>query len=169
MAREDIDESTKVAFLGSYKKMIKEYSNCTKVVDLAMEHISENARPQDVEKDWFSFFFDKVRLTSNESVQNMWAKILANEVNEPGKYSRSLLHTLSIMSVSQAELFCNISRFCMYEYKNEEVIHPFLFVSKNVEAYQKSNIHASGLMDLEHLGLIQCDFKDEFVFLRKKC
>ena len=56
----------------------------------------------------------------------------------------------------------------MYEYKNEDCVHPFLFVSKNIEAYEKSKISAAGLSELENLGLIQCDFKDEFVFPKKK-
>lgn len=166
--RDDIGEEAKMAFLSNYKKQIKEFKNCTSVSKLAMEHISEDAKPHEVEEDWFAFFFDKVRIVSNEAVQKIWAQVLANEVNTPGKYTRSLLHTLSIMSFSQAELFSNIVRFCMYEYRNEDIVHPFLFVSKNVHAYENSRISDIELMDLEKLGLIQCDFKDEFIFPKKK-
>lgn len=168
VTRDDYDELTKVAFVSGYKRMVKEYKNCAKTAQLAAQHISNNSKPQDVDQDWFAFFFDKVRLVSNESVQEMWAQILANEVNQPGTYQRALLHILSIMSTSQAQLFCNLSRFCMYEYKKEDCVHPLLFVSKNVKAYEKSKVFVSGLLELENLGLIQCDFKDEFVFQKKK-
>ena len=167
VARTDVDEPSKVAFLSGYKKMIKEFKNCASVANIASPFVSEDAKPQNVEEDWFTFFFDKVRLVSDEGLQNMWGQILAGEVNKPGKYQRSLLHTLSIMSASQAELFCNLAKFCMYEYKGDAV-HPLIFMSTNAQAYEKLNITSNGLLDLEYLGLIQCDFKDEFVFLKKK-
>lgn len=166
--RNDIDEHTKIVFLSNYKKMVKEYRNCKTVMELAKPLVSENAKPHEVEEDWFAFFFDKVRLVSDESVQMMWSKILANEINTPGTFQRSLLHTLSVMSTAQAQLFCNIARFCMFEYKQEEVVHPLLFISSNVEAYKNSKITASSLLDLENLGLIQCDFKSEYIFPKKK-
>lgn len=168
MKREDIDELTKLAFLSNYKKLIKEFRNCTKVVALAAEQISENARPQDVEEDWFTFFFDKVRLVSDEKMQEVWSKILRNEVDIPGRYRRSLLHTLSIISPAQAQVFQRIVTFSMYDYKKEEIAHPFLFVATNVKTYERAGIHATELVELERLGLIQCDFKDEFVFENKK-
>ena len=43
-----------------------------------------------------------------------------------------------------------------------------LFVATNVEAYERSQIYSTGLLELEQLGLIQCDFKNEYVFLKKK-
>ena len=56
----------------------------------------------------------------------------------------------------------------MFEYKNDELAHPLIFFSKNVDAYEKSGITLHGLLDLQQLGLIQCDFKDELVFTNKK-
>lgn len=158
----------KVAFLSRYKQMIKEYKNCKKVADIAAPFVCEEAKPKDVDEDWFAFFFDKVRLVSNENFQQMWGRVLAEEVNRPDTFQRSLLQTLSIMNQVQAEFFCNFSRFCMYEYKKEEIIHPLIFISSNVEAYQNSKITRSKLIELQTLGLIQCDFKDEYVFLTKK-
>ncbi len=166
--RTDIDAFTKAAFVSSYKRIIKEYASCAKTIRMAGAFISEDAQPEKVEEDWFAFFFDKVKIVTNEAVLNMWSRILAGEVNKPGSFSRSLLHTLSIMSSAQAELFCNISRFCMYEYKNEDVVIPLIFIASNVEAYEDSRITEEGLFELENLGLIQCDFKDEFVFHKKK-
>lgn len=167
IGRSDVDEFSKIAFLSGYKKAIKEFKNCVSVTNIALPFVSDDAKPQDVEEDWFTFFFDKVRLVSDEGLQNMWGQILAGEVNKPGKYQRSLLHTLSIMSASQAELFCALAKFCMYEHKGDSV-HPLIFMSANAQVYEKLNITSSGLLDLEYLGLIQCDFKDEFVFLKKK-
>lgn len=158
----------KLKLVSSYKRTVKEYDRCAKTAKIASELISEDAHPEKVEEDWFNFFFDKVRLVSDETVQNMWAQILAEEVNKPGKISRALLHTLSIMSNAQAKLFCNIAKFCMYEYKNADSVYPFIFMSASPEMYEKVNINHRGLRELEYLGLIQCDFKDEYVFETEK-
>lgn len=69
--RDDIGELEKIAFLSGYKKMVKEYKNCKSVVGIAAPLITEEAKPQGVEEDWFSFFFDKVRLVSDDAVQHM--------------------------------------------------------------------------------------------------
>ena len=126
----------------------------------------ENVR--NVEEDWFSFFFDKVRLVSDDMAQTMWARILAGEVNEPGKFQRSLLHTLSIMSNAQARSFSVLASFCFRDYKNFELVHPLLFVSAHVEMYRKYGVERSALLELENLGLIHCDFREEYIFLNKK-
>lgn len=168
IAREDIDEAEKMLFLSSYKQKVKEYKNCAKAVKIATELIEENARPKEVEEDWFAFYFDKVKLISNEEVLGMWGRILAGEVNQPGTFSRALIHTLSVMSNSQANAFCSIAKFCMYEYKNGAIVHPLIFMSRDATAYENTYMNESKLLELQNLGLVQCDFKSEFVFLRKK-
>lgn len=161
--RSDIDEETKFMFLCDYQHRINEQKNRTKIFKFAIPHISHNANVQAVEEDWFSFFFDKIRLVSDEGMQILWGRILAGEINNPGTFQRSLLHTLSIMSTSNANLFSNIAQFCMREYKSN-MVHPLIFISSNASVYEAVGITSNGLQELEYLGLIQCDFKDEFVF-----
>ena len=158
----------RMAFIGGYKKMVKEHQRCVNVVEQAMPLIENRGRPFDIEEDWLDFFFDKARLISDETVRNIWAKILAGEVNEPQKYSRALLHTLSIMSNSQAMFFCNISRFCLCGFKEFNKAHPLIFISANVEAYKLSGITIKALLELQQLGLIQCVFDREYTFDKAK-
>ena len=100
-------------------------------------------------------------------MQLIWAQLLAEEANNPGSISLSLLHSLSIMTFGQAESFCNISRFALREYKKESV-NLLIFYSKNRTAYLDSRIDERKLKELERLGLIVCDFKDEFIYENKK-
>lgn len=156
-----------VAFVSGYKKMIREYENCKNAAENAKKYLREGAEPKKLDVDWLNFYFDKVRLVSDEIVQDIWSRILAEETNEQGSVSLSLLHTLSIMSKEQATIFSNIARFCMREYKGEK-IHPLIFLSTNVDAYENSRITHKKLRELERLGLIDCNFKDEYVFTKKK-
>lgn len=156
-----------IAFVSGYKKMVKEFENCKKAAENAKKYLREGAQPKKIEENWLDFYFDKVRIISDEMVRDIWSRILAEEANEQGKVSLSLLHALSIMSKDQATIFSNIARFCMREYEGTK-IHPFIFLSKNVEAYENSRITHTKLRELERLGLIDCDYKNEYVFPSKK-
>lgn len=171
---ESIDSLTKIAFLSNYKKIVKEYKNCHSVAEKALSNIKSDSEPNNVDEDWYSFFFDKVRLVSDEVLQNIWSQILSGEINNPGSYSRSLLHTLSIMSTSQALLFSKLAQFCLKEYQKapdgtpSTLVHPLLFISTNRDAYKRYGFSVTKLLELERIGLINCDFRDEFVFMKKK-
>lgn len=171
---DSIDNLSKIAFLSNYKKIVKEYKNCRSVTEKALKNIKKDSDPNKVEEDWYSFFFDKVRLVSDEVLQTIWSQILSGEINIPGSYSRSLLHTLSIMSTSQALLFSKLAQFCLKEYQltsegtPSSLVHPLVFISTNRDAYKRYGFTVNKLLELERIGLINCDFKDEFVFMKKK-
>ena len=143
-------------FLATYKKQVKEFKNCKDIAEAASCSILPEREIEEVDPDWFSFYFDKAKLVSNESMQKIWASILAEEINSPNTISRSLIHTLSIIDKKQAESFCNICRFCWFDLDFDK-IHPFIYISKAHTAYYDSNITWDRLKDLEYLGLISCD------------
>lgn len=156
-----------VAFVSGYKKMIKEYENCKNAAENAKKYLREGAAPKKLDEDWLSYYFDKVRLVSDEMVQDIWSRILAEETNTNGSVSLSLMHTLSIMSKEQATIFSNIARFCMREYQGDKV-HSLIFLSTNVDAYENSRITHKNLRALERLGLIDYNAREEYIFYRKK-
>lgn len=150
-------------FLCGYKKLVKQHKRQKDIAFKALQFLEDSAEPKKLEVDWLEFFFDKARLISNPDMQLIWAKLLAEEANHPGKISFSLLHTLSVMRFEDAEFFCNISRFALRSFGKEEVTL-LLFVSTNRKAYEHSRITPRKLKELERLGLIECDFNTEYVF-----
>lgn len=143
-------------FLATYQRKIKEYRNCKSLAEMAAFDILPEKKIEDVDSDWFAFYFEKAKLVSNESMQKIWASILAEEVNFPNSISRSLIHTLSIIDKKQAESFCNLCRFCWFDLDYDK-IHPFIYIAKAHTAYKDSEITWDRLKDLEYLGLINCD------------
>jgi hypothetical protein len=166
-SNDNYDENFKMYFVSTFKQKVKEHRNCAKIIDFAKPNITDIETDRSPDEDWFSFFFDKARLVSNEGIQNLWGKVLAGEINQPNCFSFSFMNTLSIINTKDAELFCNLARFCMYD-ENYELAHPFIFVAKNVHTYANSGITRDQLLSLQRLGLINCDFKDEFIFLDQR-
>lgn len=165
---EELLDNGKMTYLEYYK-----CNNFLKIAKLADEHLLKDQTYEVVynsnqyDFDWFVKFYDYASNISNDDMQNLWALIFKNEVKSPGTTSVSLMHTLSMMRFDQAKFFCNISRFALRDAKTNDP-HLLLFVSSNREAYRSSGITPSALKELEHLGLMECDFASEYVFLHKK-
>ena len=146
-------------------KMADKYSSVNKDTD-NQKCNSDNNVEYDI--DWFIKFYDYAGGISNEDMQSIWAHILTSEIDSPGRISNSLLHSLSMMRREEAEFFCNISRFALLDYKKELCAHPLIFLSTNYEAYSDSKITSDKLKELERLGLIECNFINEYIFERVK-
>lgn len=90
----------------------KRQSNIGSVVGLAADELGDKeVQNYDIDHDWVARFFSDVQDVTSEHMQCIWAKILAGEVETPGRTS---LHTLSIlknMSQQDAKLFEDASRF----------------------------------------------------------
>ena len=61
-----------------------------------------------MDKDWFTRYFNIVQDISNEDIQDLWAKLLAGEIKQPGSFSYRTLETLKNMTTDEAELFTKI-------------------------------------------------------------
>ena len=156
MASDKYSIEQKEFFLSTYKKRIKEYRNCKKIAEMAFLNIESKENAEKVDPDWFAFFFEKAKLVSDDSMQQIFSSILKEEINVPNSINRSLIHTLSIIDKKQAETFCNLCRFCWFDMDYDKV-HPFIFISKAHTAYKDSSITWDRLKNLEYLGLINCD------------
>lgn len=130
-------------------------------------HNNFDGRKYDHDFDWFVKFYDYSCLVSDEEMQQIWASILCREIVSARSVSLSLLSTLSIMDASQAKHFCNISRHVLLD-RYSGVPNLFLFIQKNRASYENMQIIPSQLKDFARLGLIDCDFASEFVFVDKK-
>ena len=58
-----------------------------------------------IDQDWLSKFSDLARHTSDDDIQNLWARILAGEAKQPGNYSVRLMYTLHTLTKQDATFF----------------------------------------------------------------
>lgn len=95
----------------------KRQNNIGAVVELAANELDDkDVQNHEIDHDWVARFFSDVQDVTSEHMQRIWAKILAGEVETPGRTS---LHTLSIlknMTQRDAKLFEEVSRFVFYDF-----------------------------------------------------
>lgn len=169
-ARDDIPVIERAVLINNYKKIVREYTNQIDVIRLASQDLKENAHPEKVEDDWIRFFFEKVKIVNEEEVKILWAKILAGEFNEPGTFSRQLLHTMSIMDSKMAKSFQKIRSSCFYVAPH---IYTFIYRTdgksiRNKDKYEELKLNYKDLRELDSVGIIQYRYPNFFSIRNNK-
>jgi len=79
--------------------------NIEDIADKVLEYLGDSTSETPLEKDWKDRFFTKAQDVSNEELQEIWAKILAEELTSPGSTRLKTLDVLSNLSKIEASYF----------------------------------------------------------------
>ncbi|MBU1618187.1 MAG: TIGR03899 family protein [Gammaproteobacteria bacterium] len=80
----------------------RQQANLEKIMALALDYCPDYVADIDVDPDWFQQYCDLVLNISNQTMQQLWAKILAGEIGQPGSFSLKTLFLLQRMSFKEA-------------------------------------------------------------------
>jgi hypothetical protein len=136
--------------------------NMEAIAAAALPLITENAQPQKIERDWLVNFFDKSRLTSDEEMQQLWAKILAGEANAPGKFSKRTINLIGSLDNADASSFQTL---CRFNWEGVPVIGPIV-IDYNHSVFDAHGINWGTLKHLEEIGLISYESGLTGLFIR---
>lgn len=97
-------------------RIVKEQANREAVVNEAVKNLLEDPPKSDtaieIDEDWLSLFSDLASKRSSEELQQLFGKILAGEIRQPGSFSPASIQTLSTLTGQIAKRFqnlCNLS------------------------------------------------------------
>ena len=139
--RQDIAQS--IEFQGR-----KRLANTKAVLEGAANELGDKeVADHEPDPDWTARFFDCVQDVSSEDMQKIWAKILAGEVESPGRTSLRTLDTLRNMTKRDAEMFSDICPFVIGD--------GFVFYDDSVKAL--SALALSNLLHLEDCDLVNLE------------
>lgn len=138
------------------RKEVQSQINLDSIINKAIEFIEENSTVKDepVETDWMTRFINISQDISNEEMQNLWAKILSNEVANPNSYSLRTLEVLKSLSTSEARLF---TKFVDLGFKLSTSKNSSTMVINNREYLNSNNISLDDLNLLKELNLINTE------------
>lgn len=132
----------------SFQEMIKQ-DNIEAIAQKALLEFNENPQPEKVDPDWTLNFLDKCQLTSDEDMQTLWAKILAGEINTPGRFSKRTVTFVAEMDKKDAELFTKLCSFIW----NIGIETPLLY-EDTFEIYAKHGLDFNKIQHLADIGLV---------------
>jgi hypothetical protein len=124
--------------------------NMEDITAKALPQLEETAKPESVDDDWVTNFFDKSRIVSDGQMQELWARILAGEANCPGKYSKRTVNFLVDLDTTDAGLFRSLCSFAWIV----GGITPLIFDCQ-APIYNAKGLNFNTLTHLDSIGLIQ--------------
>lgn len=88
-----------------------EIARLKQICDRAQAHVDERADPAKLDPDWREAFRAKASRIASDDMQEVWARVLAAEINEGGSISLQTVNILANMNRSDAQSFASICRF----------------------------------------------------------
>ena len=140
------------------KEDMRDQKNMEDIITKAIPHLNKEAKPDAMEDDWLTNFFDKCRIVSDSEVQSLWARVLAGEANAPSTYSKRTVNLLSDLDKSDAELF---TKLCGFGWMIENLFTILVF-DETAEIYNRHRIDFDTLSHLNSIGLIQVEHAARF-------
>ena len=135
----------------------KKQKNIEDIIAQTSPYLKENADADLIDDDWLTNFVDKSRIISDKEMQEIWARLLAGEVNDPGTYSRRTVNFISDFDKTDADLFTKLCGFCWIIGGKVP-----LFFNLYGEIYKNNGIYYESIKHLEDIGLIQVNEPNVF-------
>lgn len=88
-----------------FNQEISRQQNIEEIAEKSIPFLPETVSADPIDADWRTRFFNKAQDVSESETQEIWAKILAGEISNPGKISLRTLEVLSNLTKNEAEIF----------------------------------------------------------------
>ena len=128
----------------------KKQENIETITEKAIPQLEKKSKPDEMDDDWITNFFDKCRIVSDKEMQSLWATVLAGEANTPGRFSKRTVNFLGSLDKADARLFTTLCGFSWYL---GDVIPIIYNVQDSI--YNDCGINFSTLTHLDDIGLVR--------------
>lgn len=167
-----MDEYTKAVLISNLSKETIKFANQIRILNVSLDNLSDTAKPENMDDDWLFSFMEKAACISNEQMQYIWGRILAEACDNQEFCSKTLLNSLCLMNKKQAKCFSDICKFRMvnmdisFQDNDKISVYPIIFYGRDSIGYGTQGLTNRGILELHHLGLIDIDADKEFVIYR---
>lgn len=140
-------------------KESKRQNNINNVVAIAAQSLKDDkdVSSEPVSPDWTTRFFDIAQDISDETMQDLWARILAGEVKRPKSYSLRTLEALRNITSEEAHLFEKIAQYILYD-------GSYYIYRDSFEDFPDVDFKYPDIARLMEMGLIQAGSMVEQVY-----
>lgn len=132
-------------------KEAKKQDNIEKITTAAIAALDAKSKPEDIDSDWLSYFFNKCEHITEPQMQRVWGEILSRKASDKTAYSKKTIQILSTLEMADAETFTN---FCSYVVHRAD-LHEIHIFDLEHEIYTKGGVNFGNTLHLQSLGLIQ--------------
>lgn len=146
------------AALRSVAEEMTRQANMESIIWKALPHLTGDASPGNMGNDWVVNFFDRCRNVSDDEMQELWARLLAGEANNPGSFSRRAVNLMADLDTELARLFATYCRFVVQIGGGHTPVI-ILDEQRDLPAiYTENGMDYNALVELSSIGLITLGF-----------
>ena len=123
------------------------WNNILRIADLAGSDLKDSGiviNSSEFDFDWFLRFFDAAGNIRAEDMRQLWARVLAGEIEHPGSFSLRTVEVLRNMSQAETLAFKNASSLVLEETDGSQ----FLFCDSDLSDYTINQRHGLGMEDI---------------------
>lgn len=130
---------------------IRKQNNLEHIAIMTIEDLENQPKQNDIpiDEDFLSEFKEDAGRIHKEEMQRIWAKILANEIRNPGTYTPKDLLTLRSLNKELAQEFLSLVPYILGKENGD---HLFLF--GEADSLEKAGISYSFIRNLSQEGLL---------------
>lgn len=150
--REDINPFERAIIISNFNKIKKEYKNKAYIVDKTIGLLENGKNIENIDNDWILNFFELCKNVSNEDMQYVWSKALANECDGKRHHSIKLLRLLTDINKTEIDTIFKVLDGCNYGMKMFDSIG---ILSLGKEYLDFINVKYEDIIELEDLGIIK--------------
>jgi hypothetical protein len=126
---------------------VRKEVNVAKAVMIAEDILAQDAQESSnkpIEDDWLFSWRENAGRVSTDELQDLWGRVLAGEVKQPGTYSIRTLEFLKSLSKAEAELISKAAGYVIADriYRNKE------------EFLEKDGLNFTQLLFLQDIGIL---------------
>lgn len=125
-------------------------ANIESITGQAIKQLTSTATPQDMDTDWVANFLDNGRHVSDAEMRLIWARLLVEEANTPGTFSRRTVNLLDSLDKYDARLF---TKLCGFIWKIDGMYVPLIH-GIHQDLPEAKGLRWSELQHLESIGLL---------------
>jgi hypothetical protein len=129
---------------------IQKQSNIESVAQKAIGILNEEDKIDDtpIETGWINRFIDSVQYVDDDSLQDLWAKILAGEIVKPNSCSLRTLELIKNLNVHEAHLFEDVSKYILVNQ------HHYFLLKDNDSIFEHNEYGFDQIVLLQECGLL---------------
>lgn len=129
---------------------IRKQENLESIVSKSLAIEQDSVSEDTVHQDWLEAFFSTASESSDDKMQELWARLLSGEVSHPGTYSRRTIESVKLLSADDARYFTSVCQLGL-----SLSGHPMIVIPDHTSEHVTSRgVNFSVLQHLESVGLI---------------
>ena len=86
-------------------------NNILSTLKKAEQYLPKGVEIKEIDEGWSLKFLNEVATTSDDEVQDYFARILAGELQAPGRYSKRTISLIGNLSTTEAKTFLDLARY----------------------------------------------------------